>query len=85
MEGLGIFWSIIIGLAAGAIAGWITRGYGFGCLVNIIVGLIGSVLGGWIYGLLGFQTHTVWGVLLMSIVGAVVLLGIISLFRRGAD
>lgn len=85
MEGLGILWSIIIGLAAGAMAGWITRGHGFGWFVNIIVGLIGSVLGGWIYGLLGFHTHTIWGVLLMSVVGSIVLLGIISLFRKSAD
>ncbi|MDR2036595.1 MAG: GlsB/YeaQ/YmgE family stress response membrane protein [Bacteroidales bacterium] len=82
MEGLGILWSIIIGVAAGAIAGWLMRGSGFGFLVNMIVGLLGAILGGWIYGLLGFQTTSIWGVLLMSIVGAVVLLWVISLFRK---
>lgn len=82
MEGLGILWSIIIGIVAGAIAGWLMRGRGFGFIVNLIVGLIGSVIGGWIYGLLGFSTSSVLGVLLMSVVGAVVLLFILSLFSR---
>lgn len=82
MEGLGILWSIIIGLLAGAIAGWLMKGRGFGFIINLIVGLLGSVIGGWIYGLLGFSTHSILGVLLMSIVGAVVLLFIVSLFRR---
>lgn len=82
MEGLGILWAIIIGIAAGAIAGWIMRGHGFGILVNLIVGLVGSLLGGWIYGLLGITTGGILGTLLMSVIGAVVLLWIISLFRR---
>ena len=82
MEGLGILWSIVIGILAGAIAGWIMKGSGFGIIWNLIIGLIGSVLGGWIYGLLGFSTASIWGVLLMSVVGAVVLLFIVSLFRR---
>jgi len=82
MGGLGILWSIIIGIAAGAIAGWIMKGRGFGIIINLIVGLVGSLLGGWIYGLLGLQTSSILGVLLMSVVGAVVLLWIVSLFNR---
>lgn len=82
MAGLGILWSIIIGILAGAIAGWIMKGSGFGIIWNLIIGLIGSVLGGWIYGLFGFSTGSIWGVLLMSVIGAVVLLFIVSLFRR---
>lgn len=82
MEGLGILWSIIIGVLAGAIAGWIMKGSGFGFVINLIVGLVGSVLGGWIYSLLGFSSGGVLGVLLMSVIGAVVLLWIVSLFTR---
>jgi len=80
--GLGIIWSIIVGILAGAIAGWIMRGSGFGIILNLIVGLVGSVLGGWIYGLLGFHTDSILGILLMSVIGAVVLLWIVSLFRK---
>lgn len=82
MGGLGIIWSIIIGILAGAIAGWLTKGSGFGIIVNLIVGLAGSVLGGWIYGLLGFQSESILGVLLMSVIGAVVLLWILSFFMK---
>jgi len=82
MEGLGILWSIIIGIAAGAIAGWIMKGSGFGIVINLIVGLVGSLLGGWIYGLLGIGSGGILGALLMSVTGAVVLLWIISLFKR---
>lgn len=82
MEGLGIIWSVIIGILAGAIAGWLMRGSSFGIILNLIVGLVGSVLGGWIYGLLGFHTDSILGVLIMSIVGAVVLLWILSFIMR---
>lgn len=84
MEGLGILWSIIIGVAAGAIAGWIMKGSGFGFILNLIVGLLGSVLGGWLYDLFGFSSGGILGILLMSVVGAVVLLWIVSLFRKKA-
>lgn len=79
---MGLLWSIIIGIAAGAIAGWLMKGSGFGIIMNLVVGLIGSVLGGWIYGLLGLSTGSILGTLLMSVVGAVVLLWIVSLFRK---
>lgn len=80
--GLGILWSIIIGILAGAIAGWLMKGSGFGIIMNLIVGLVGSVLGGWIYGLLGFTTTSVLGTLLMSVIGAVVLLWLVSLISK---
>lgn len=79
---LGFLWSVLIGILAGAIAGWLMRGGGFGILVNLIVGLIGSVLGGWVYGLFGFQSTSMFGYLVMSVIGAVLLLWIISLFRK---
>lgn len=84
MGGLGIIWSIIVGILAGGIAGWLMKGRGFGWLMNLIVGLVGSMIGGWVYGLLGFHTESVLGILLMSIVGAVVLLFILSLFSKMA-
>ncbi|MFR0677839.1 GlsB/YeaQ/YmgE family stress response membrane protein [Dysgonomonas sp.] len=85
MEGLGILWTIIIGIAAGAIAGLIMKGRGFGTIINLIVGLVGSFLGGWIYTLLGITTGGILGVLLMSVIGAIVLLWIISLFKKTVD
>ena len=39
---------LFIGLIAGAIAGLIVRGEGFGCLLNIIVGIAGAWIGHWL-------------------------------------
>ncbi|MFV0469748.1 MAG: GlsB/YeaQ/YmgE family stress response membrane protein [Dysgonomonas sp.] len=80
MGDLGILWTIIIGVLAGAIAGWLMRGKGFGFIINLIVGLVGSIMGSFIYKLLGLGTSGVLGLLLMSVIGAAVLLWIISLF-----
>lgn len=82
MAGLGFLWSVIIGLAAGAIAGWIMKGKGSGFIMNLLLGLVGSVVGGWVYGLLGISsTGGKWGALVMSTIGAIVLLFVVSLFR----
>ncbi|NDV58271.1 GlsB/YeaQ/YmgE family stress response membrane protein [Bacteroides sp. 519] len=79
---MGILWSIIIGILAGAIAGWIMKGSGFGIIINLIIGLVGSVLGGWIYTLFGLSTTSILGSLLMSVVGAIALLWIVSFFKK---
>ena len=52
-------------------------------MVNIIVGLVGGVLGSWIFSKLGMTvSDTFWGQLLVGTAGAVVLLLILSLFKR---
>ncbi len=78
----GIIWSLVFGVLAGVIAGWIMKGRGFGFIVNIIVGLLGSVVGGWLYKIMGFSVNSKFGYLIMSIIGAVVLLLIVSLFKK---
>lgn len=78
----GIIWSLVFGVIAGAVAGWIMKGRGFGFIVNIIIGLLGSVVGGWLYGILGFSADSKLGYLIMSILGAVVLLFVLSLFKK---
>ncbi len=79
---LGWLWFIIIGILAGFIAGRLMRGGGFGLLVNLVVGIIGAVLGGWVFGLLGIAAGGIIGSLVTSTVGAIILLWIVSLFRR---
>ncbi len=79
---LGWLWFIIIGILAGFIAGKIMRGGGFGLVVNLIVGIIGALLGGWIFGMLGIAAGGILGSLVTATVGAIVLLWIVSLFRR---
>ena len=83
-----IFW-----LIAGAIVGWLAgmvmndRG---GLGLNIVVGIVGALIGGWLLGRptinSGFFNAT--GVfnltaLVVSFIGAVILLAIVNLVRRG--
>jgi len=74
-------WYLLIGLAAGWIANLIVKGNGEGLVVNLIVGLIGGLLGGWLVSLFGWIPMGTVGTLLTSVIGAIVLLCIVSLFR----
>ena len=73
---------ILIGAAAGWVAGKLIQGGGFGFIVNAIVGIIGGVLGGWVFGLFGLSASGNWGSFITSIIGAILLLWIVSLFRK---
>ena len=44
--------------------------------------LIGGILGGWLVSLFGWVPTGTWGTFLASIIGAIVLLWIVSLFTR---
>ena len=79
---------VIVGLIAGAVAARVVTGRGFGCLADIIVGIVGALIGGWLISpLLGGGTinqgdFSVMG-LLSSLIGAIILLAIVNLVRRG--
>ncbi len=85
-SGLGCISWIIFGALAGWIASMITgRNQRQGCLMNIIVGVIGAFIGGVGYSLITGRTLYVgWNLtaLIVSILGAVVLLLIVNLFTR---
>ena len=76
---MGLFWSLIIGAVIGAIAGAITgRGNSMGWIANIVAGLVGSELG---QALLGSWGPSLAGMALVpSIIGAVILVLIVSFF-----
>ncbi len=67
-------WFLLIGLAAGWLAGQITKGGSFGIVNNLIVGVIGAILGGWLFWLLGLKAFGLVGQLVTATVGALVLL-----------
>ncbi|MBR1656804.1 MAG: GlsB/YeaQ/YmgE family stress response membrane protein [Prevotella sp.] len=80
---MGIIGSIIIGILAGWLAGKLMRGGGYGCVINLLLGLVGGFVGGRLFGLLGIQVNPSWiGELGTAVVGAIVLLGIASLFNK---
>lgn len=80
---------IILWLIVGGIVGWLASivmrtDAQQGILMNIIVGIVGAFLAGLIFN--GFtinQEPLNLTAFLVSLVGAIVLLGIVNLFRRG--
>jgi uncharacterized membrane protein YeaQ/YmgE (transglycosylase-associated protein family) len=79
---MGLVYSILIGLAAGFLAGQLTKGSGFGWIGNLIVGALGALLGDFVFGLLGLSTVNLIGRLLSATAGAVLLLALLSLAMR---
>ena len=79
-------WGIVIMLVIGGVAGWlaglIMKGGGFGIMGNIIVGILGSFLGGWLLSLVNIGVSGYIGTILGAVLGAVVLLFIVGLFKK---
>src|SRR6266849_108894 len=80
MEGVNWLWWIIIGGIAGALAGRVVRGRGFGIIVDVIVGIVGAVIGGWIIsGLLNIKGSGIIFSFIVAFLGAVLLLWVLRL------
>ncbi len=85
--------NFLIWLVVGGLIGWVasmimkTDGQQ-GIFLNIIVGIVGAMLGGWLISpLVGVPTINQGalsiGALVVSLLGAIILLAIVNLFRRG--
>ncbi len=85
--------NIIIWLVVGGILGWLASivmktDAQQGIILNVVVGIVGAVLGGWLLAPL-FGTGTInqdnlsLASLAVSFLGAVILLAIVNMFRRG--
>jgi uncharacterized membrane protein YeaQ/YmgE (transglycosylase-associated protein family) len=81
---------IIIWLIVGGIVGWLasmvmrTNGQQ-GILLNIVVGIVGAFLGGLIFGRGNINNSGLTvTTFLVSLVGAIILLAIVNLVRRGS-
>jgi uncharacterized membrane protein YeaQ/YmgE (transglycosylase-associated protein family) len=80
---MGIIWVILIGIAAGFLAGTIMKGRGFGWLINLLLGLAGALIGGWLLGILGLNLGDgIIGSLIAAVIGAVVLIFVVNLFKK---
>ena len=77
-------WFLLIGLAAGWLAGHVMQGGGFGVIGDIVVGVIGALLGGFLFSLLGIIAGGLIGSLIVATVGAIVLLFLLRLIKRAA-
>jgi uncharacterized membrane protein YeaQ/YmgE (transglycosylase-associated protein family) len=85
--------NIVIWLIVGGVIGWLASlmmrtDAQQGVLLNVVVGIVGAFIGGLLVGpLLGSGSINTSGInlpsLLVSLIGAVILLAIVNLFRRG--
>jgi uncharacterized membrane protein YeaQ/YmgE (transglycosylase-associated protein family) len=85
--------NFIIWLIVGGLVGWVASmimrtNAQQGMLLNIVVGIVGAMIAGWFVApMVGVPTINQGNFslpgLLVSLVGAVILLAIVNLFRRG--
>ena len=86
--------NLILALVIGGVIGWLASiimrtNAQQGILLNIVVGIVGSILGSFLLGrFFGagniLESPLSGGTLLAALIGAVVLLAVVNLFRRGA-
>ena len=76
---------IIVGLVAGVLASLVMGGTGYGIIGDIIIGIVGAFVGGWLFTKLGVSAPFggLPGTIFVAFVGAVVLLFVLRLLRRG--
>lgn len=85
--------TLIIWLIVGGVIGWLASllmrtDAQQGVLLNIVVGIVGALIGGWLISpMVGLPTINdgsfSLGSVLVSLIGAVILLAIVNLLRRG--
>ena len=86
--------NLIVWLVVGGVIGWIASivmntNTQQGIFLNVVVGVVGALIAGWVISpLVGLGTinqgNFSLSSLLVSFVGAVILLAVVNLFRRGA-
>lgn len=87
--------NFLLWLVVGGIIGWVASMLMHtdaqqGVLLNVVVGIVGAFLGGLIFRTLGFAGANInenalnLPALLVSLVGAAILLGVFNLVRRGS-
>ena len=85
--------NFIIWLVVGGIIGWLASivmrtNAAQGLILNVVVGIVGAMLGGWLLspllsgGTINQGDFSIMG-LVISFVGALILLAIVNLIRRG--
>ena len=78
-----MLYAIIVGLIAGWLAGVVMKGGGYVILIDILLGILGGILGNWLFGRLGLASGSgIFGSIIVSFIGAVILVGITRVLRR---
>lgn len=82
---MGLIAMIVVGLIAGLVASWLMKAK-TGMWTDLILGIVGSVVGGWVASLitgLDLVTGVNLTSIIVSIIGAVIVIGIYRLIKRG--
>lgn len=78
-----IVWFILIGLAAGWLAGQVMGVGGQGLIGDLVVGVIGALLGGFLFRIVGLTVGGgLLGSLVVAMVGAIALIAGLRILRR---
>ena len=76
-------WVVLIGLVVGAVAKFLTPGRDpGGFIVTILIGIAGSLIATWLGRAIGWYQEGQSAGFIMSVLGAILLLGIYHLVRR---
>ena len=75
---------VLVGLAAGWLAGQIIQGTGFGLVGDLVIGVVGAFIGSWLLPQLGIHLGAgLVPAIVNATIGALVLLLIIRVLRGG--
>jgi uncharacterized membrane protein YeaQ/YmgE (transglycosylase-associated protein family) len=76
---------LVVGLIAGLLASIAVGGVGYGILGDIVIGIVGAFLGSWLFGALSLRVPFggLGGTIFVAFIGAVVLLLLLRVLRRG--
>ena len=73
---------LFVGLLAGWFASLLIIGHGLGIVGDIAIGVIGAFIGGFFFDFLGIDSYGFIGALITSLVGAILFLALIFLYRK---
>ena len=80
---MGWIWVALIGLVIGAVAKFLMPGKDpGGIIITMLLGIAGSVVATWLGRVIGMYGPQQSAGFLMSVIGAIILLGIYHMFRR---
>jgi uncharacterized membrane protein YeaQ/YmgE (transglycosylase-associated protein family) len=73
--------AIIVGILAGFLAGKIMNGSGYGLFADLLLGIGGGIVGRIVLGFLGIGSRGLIGSILISTLGAMVLIWVVRALR----
>lgn len=79
-----LVYAVVIGLAAGWLAGIALHGKGFGLLGNLIVGVAGALIGGFVFRIVGLAPTSLLGQLISATAGAIILLLLVGVVVKSS-